>query len=360
MFRKIFRLRNMPSYAAKVRDLVFYRTEKPAPPLRLQLELASVCNLRCKFCVLSVLRREKKFMPYESVKKILDESKAGYVQLSGIGETFLHPDIARIMRYAKNGGRFVKITTNGLLITGEIAESIVDSGLDMLDVSIDTTDPALYSRIRGADFAKVINNIRTVYDCRNLRKSGLVIRAKHIYNAENIAHLPSDVEKLAELPFDEALFLWVRDIYEGSNQNGQRGEFLPILEKALQKARELKRPGMIEAVNILKETLFSGTTADKCCCEPLYAPYVTVDGDLIPCCKCAMWTLQRPENMNGLKMGNVLTDSFDAVWQSPRAAGIRRAIIENRAAVNFCGTCSKDENAVFRVINRFSRKFIYS
>jgi hypothetical protein len=51
------------------------------------------------------------------------------------GEPLLHPYIAWMVKYAKNNGMFTHVVTNGILL-GKQKEKIVDSGLDLLTVSI--------------------------------------------------------------------------------------------------------------------------------------------------------------------------------------------------------------------------------
>lgn len=359
MFRQIFSFRLMFFYIGKLIDLFFYKRGKTGSPIRLQIELVSWCNLKCDFCILSELEREKKLMSFESFKKIIDEANAKYLQLSGIGETFLHPEIDKIMHYAKSRGCFVKITTNGLPINEKWARAIVDSGIDMLDVSIDTTDPELYKKIRGANFSKVIGNVKMVYDYRNEKKSKLKIRAKNIYNENNIHNLPDDLKNITQLPFDTILLDWVVDMYEGSTHKTVNKEYNKTLDKAIETAHSINRPDMANAVKILKATIYKKDRPDKVCYEPFYAPYITVDGEITPCCKAGMWILQKDENMKTFSFGNILNNKFNEVWNGEKAVSIRNNVLSNRNKFGYCKSCIFDENSLFRAIYKTSSTIIY-
>ncbi|MBI4947482.1 MAG: radical SAM protein [Bacteroidetes bacterium] len=358
MLGKFFRFKDIFFYLKKIIDFIFYKYLSIAPPIKLQIELASFCNLKCSFCVLSEIKREKKLMPLDDFKKIIDESGARYIQLSGVGETFLHPDCIEMLKYAKSKTQFVKVTTNGLVITEEMAKGIVDSGLDMLDVSIDTTDENLYKEIRGAKLEKVLGNIKTVFNYRNQKKSNLKIRAKNVYNEKNIYNLPKDIEKLDSLPFDEALFLWIADLYEGSTHSTVKKEYIGVLNEAIDVAKKIRRPDLVKNVKILIDIVWTKSVPveKRVCYEPLYAPYITVDGDLIPCCTSAMWVLQNEKNMLQMTMGNVIKNHFMEVWKSVHAINVRKKVLAERQNFALCKDCLFDENYFLKFVYKIAKQ----
>lgn len=71
-----------------------------------------------------------------------------YVHFCG-GEPFLRKDILDIIHFAKSKGFICDTVSNGYLIDNELARNIVLSGLDILDISIDSADRTLNDRIRG-------------------------------------------------------------------------------------------------------------------------------------------------------------------------------------------------------------------
>ena len=344
----------------KLRNLLFYSSGDIASPFRLQIEPVSQCNLQCDFCVLSRIRREKKYLSVDHIRKIVDESGARWIQLSGVGETFLHPDIIEIMRLIKARKRILKITTNGLLLNREICRAAVDAGVDYIDVSIDTTDETLYREIRGGEFPKIIENISYLRDYRNQKKAPLVIGAKHVYNHKNIGNLRSDIERLVHSPFDDAFFLWIFDMYEGSSSSSILPEYLTLIHNAMETAKSLGRPDLVGTLKIFLEnyTFFTGRKKSKVCFEPLYAPYVTVDGDMIACCKCSMWVLQSRHNLQSMLMGNVLETPFMDVWNGKAARRLRCNILENRERFGMCATCEFDQHVFLKLIRFVAQRIV--
>ncbi|TAN58594.1 MAG: radical SAM/SPASM domain-containing protein [Rhodospirillales bacterium] len=124
-------------------------------PLHVDLELASVCNLKCPMCY--TITDEFKshvnatLMDFELFKRLVDECAKGGVysiRLSFRGEAFLHKKIVECVAYAKERGiREVSSLTNGLRIDEEMFEKLMRAGLDWLTISVDGMD-ATYEKIR--------------------------------------------------------------------------------------------------------------------------------------------------------------------------------------------------------------------
>jgi radical SAM protein with 4Fe4S-binding SPASM domain len=82
-------------------------------------------------------------MDIEVFKKIIDDlaefpEPIKSLRLYKEGEALLNPKLPEMIRYAKDSGRVLKIdlTTNGLLLTDNVSKSIVDAGLDWINISV--------------------------------------------------------------------------------------------------------------------------------------------------------------------------------------------------------------------------------
>jgi len=113
-------------------------------PLLVDLELSTVCNLRCPFCyTLTQEFREKvsaTLMDFGLFRKVVDEiaGKVFAVRLSLRGEPTLHPDFLRAVRYAKEKGiGEVSMLTNGSRLTPEFFSDVLEAGLDWITISFD-------------------------------------------------------------------------------------------------------------------------------------------------------------------------------------------------------------------------------
>lgn len=123
-------------------------------PLLVDIELASVCNLKCPMCyTITEEFKEKvnaKLMDFELFKKIIDEigGKVSALRLSLRGESTLHPKFAECIQYAKDKGiKEVSTLTNGSKLTIEYFEKIVKAGIDWITISVDGLDEE-YEKIR--------------------------------------------------------------------------------------------------------------------------------------------------------------------------------------------------------------------
>lgn len=105
-------------------------------PLRFmhQIEITSRCNLRCRYCVHPKMPRDKMDMDLPTYERALSLAAAcvrkngqNQVNLAGIGESTMHPDFVDWVhkaRAAVGPNCAVVVTTNGLLITDEMAREL--------------------------------------------------------------------------------------------------------------------------------------------------------------------------------------------------------------------------------------------
>ena len=65
------------------------------------------------------------------------------------GETLTYPHLSELIKYGKNMGFDVFITTNAYLLNEKMAEKLYDTGLREVVISLDSIDEDLHDRIRG-------------------------------------------------------------------------------------------------------------------------------------------------------------------------------------------------------------------
>ena len=114
-------------------------------PLHVDIELASVCNLKCPMCYTISPEFKKsvnaKLMDYALFTKVVDECAAGGVysiRLSFRGESFLHKRFLECVRYAKQKGiKEVSTLTNGLRLDEQMFRDLMEAGMDWITISFD-------------------------------------------------------------------------------------------------------------------------------------------------------------------------------------------------------------------------------
>lgn len=132
----------------------------PPFPKRIEIELASSCNLQCSYCPRHYLGNLKGFIDYQLFTKIIDEL-APYPEtilvLHRRGESMLHPRFNEILHYVSGKFREVQMATNGTLLDEDRFKAIVDS-ISFLSFSLDS--PLNYNRKRSpADYKTVRDKI---------------------------------------------------------------------------------------------------------------------------------------------------------------------------------------------------------
>ena len=140
-------------------------------PIHIDIEVTSVCNLRCPFCATTHLGHKIKngFMKWETVERVIDEAgeQGAYAcKLNMRGEPLLHKELGRFIKYAKEKGIIdVFFNTNGVLLTEEKVRMLIDSGLDRLTLSF---EKSMYEKCRlGAKFEEVVANVERLRELRD-------------------------------------------------------------------------------------------------------------------------------------------------------------------------------------------------
>jgi len=184
------------------------------PPEYLLVEITSFCNLKCIMCPKTnrqVNTEENKVMSWEVFEKLIPlfSNAPGDGHNGCLGEAFLHPDIyMKMLKCAKQFNITVHTTSNGTLITEEIARQLVETGLDKLIVSLDAATPATYSKIRPpGKFENVIAGLRHIKEWKNrLGSPRPRIEMAFLGMKFNIGELPDAVRLAHEIGVEQVTF----------------------------------------------------------------------------------------------------------------------------------------------------------
>lgn len=145
----------------KISERVERRTHVPeerfiaAPPIPTdcKIELTNRCNLNCSFCAVGKNTREKGDMDEKTLTVLLDACaylKVEEVGLFLLGESLLCEDIVSYIEYAKRTGiPYVYLTTNGVLCTPSVFDSLKNAGLDSLKISLNAASAKQYRKVTG-------------------------------------------------------------------------------------------------------------------------------------------------------------------------------------------------------------------
>lgn len=105
----------------------------------IDVELTNRCNALCSFCPRDVTP-EQGFMTFDTFKqvvaRVLELETTPHITLTGQGESTLHPELVKFIRYAANQGLYVEMTTNANLLDKATARRLVEAGLRSVTFSI--------------------------------------------------------------------------------------------------------------------------------------------------------------------------------------------------------------------------------
>ncbi len=152
---------------------------EPAPkiPLSLDLELAAICDLACPYCFRQTYVTPDKLMTKDLAYNLIDQAAdigIPSIKFNWRGEPLLHPNITQIINYAKKKGILdTIINTNATRLNKDMAEKLIESGLDQIIYSFDGGTKETYEKNRIGRFS--VNKFDDVY--KNIRNFNLVKRS---------------------------------------------------------------------------------------------------------------------------------------------------------------------------------------
>jgi len=200
------------------------------------------CNLKCRHCYLSAEDRDySQEMTTDEAKSVIDDLTNMEVPIlifSG-GEPLVREDIYELGKYASGKGLRVVMSTNGTLITEEVAGKLKESGFLYVGVSLDGLQET-HDNFRGikGSFEGALKGIR------NSLKAGIKTGIRFTASRINYRDLPDVLELVVRENITR--FCLYHLVYSGRGKelvasdlsNEQRREMISfLLEKTLDYCR---------------------------------------------------------------------------------------------------------------------------
>lgn len=294
-----------------------------AYPKSIWIELTNKCNLRCEFCFHSndSMTRKKGSMDFETFKKIIKDIEGFKPRLSlhHSGESFLHKDLLRFIGYAKEHGLYVGLTTNGTLIDKDNF-SVLDSGLDQLNISLAGVDEEDYEMVRpGFDFSRISEKITLLAAEKVKRGSAMRITINVIKTKHNRSRVSRFKKRFGSIEGIDGVI--VRKLMAWSDKvDVDRLEMDDIWFLSRKKSIAIYKYLMLK---VFGRELCESVNRDSA---------ILWDGTVVPCCV--------DFNAN-LKVGNIKESSFDDIWFGEEMERIRKMLRSHEAAKKhpICGPC---------------------
>lgn len=304
-------------------------------PRFFELEITTRCDLRCTMCEHTYWNEKSRDLSFEQFKNIIDQfPKLKWLGTTGIGSSFLNRDYLKMLEYAKSRSVYIELFDPCHRLDRDIAERVVRYGLiDRLFVSLDAATKETYEGIRiGADFDEVVANIKNLAETKRRYKTSFPEMSFHyIISKDNYSEVSKFIKLVYDLtcndnigimfthllhPFDEIkdkVFILPKDIKEEAIKASKKYNIRLIWGK---NARDVKQ-------NIEK-------------CTEWTMPFIFSDGSVIPC--CAGNEANRRDFQVKHRLGNILEEPFEKIWNGPKFMALRNLIHQGKAPIQ-CKGC---------------------
>jgi len=148
-------------------------------PFSTHIDVCSLCNFKCSFCFQAdTIGKKQKgfphgFMKLDLFKKTVNDlkdfpDKLRKIKIGNHGEPTLHPLLPKMIEYARsqNVADIIEVFTNGSKLNPELNKSLVDAGLQRINISLEGLTSERYLKVAGAkiDMDQFVANIKNLYD----------------------------------------------------------------------------------------------------------------------------------------------------------------------------------------------------
>jgi radical SAM protein with 4Fe4S-binding SPASM domain len=251
------------------------------------------------------------------------------VELSGKGDPIAHPQLTEVVQIIKGAGLDCALVTNGTIPRKDLARTLVERGLNRLNVSLNAGSREVYLKTCGRDlYDKAIAFLREVLERRRAAGSAKPwVRVSNVLCRDNARDIENMVAVMCELKIDQSEWLVMGELPTTGHLQLEDADVAHIMERIPALAARLEEANIGHDLNAIADDLRLRHHAGRVSENPLqrkipcYDPWMFVviqpDGVVVPCCYC-----------EEEKLGNVFDSSFADIWFGPKYVDLRRRSME--------------------------------
>lgn len=296
------------AYYGKYADTIY------SHPAIVNLEGASVCNLKCTMCRFhgqdeGYEAPSKAFMDWEMFTRLVDEvaeyPKKPAIELCLRGEELMAEDFVDKVAYIKGKGITLMLVTNALLLKGDVVYDILEAGIDHITVSCEGATKETYEKIMvGGSYDDLMRNMDELFAARDDVGAATWITMKMVVQHDNLHEVDAFVEQWKATPANGIVL-----------QN-----FLEKTGDGMHLSRYTPRP-----------------LPWRIACRQFFMNVaVATSGEVSP---CNVHDFEQDKNM----IGSLREGSLKESWKSDRMGRFQASVLDEKFDdVPFCGTCLGD------------------
>ena len=265
---------------------------------KVYLEISNICNLSCNFC--PGTKRKKQLLQEADFQIILEKLRpwTDYLYFHLMGEPLWHPNLRLYLRFAKEAGFKVIITTNGSLLE-KCGDILIEEGVHKINISLH----AFEANDLNITFAEYLQA------CMGFGKKseGKMIVCYRLWNGGGAERLNAEIVDALHRAFPGE---WANE--PRGTRIGQR--------VYLEYGDKFDWPDL--SAEDLGQEVFCYGLQDQI--------GVLCDGTVVPCCL---------DHEGDIPLGNLLKQELGDILASPRAQALQNGLKCGKATEELCRKC---------------------
>ena len=301
------------------------------------------CNNSCIMCEFPRRanrdrRAGRRELDTTSFKRVLDDFAAiGTTGMALIGgEPTLREDLNELLRYVKHHGMIANITTNGnLLAKEESAARLLETGIDLINFSVDGADAATHDGLRRhkGNFDALCAAIANLVRLRHTINPKAVINVLAVLSPGNLHQAEAIARMSLDLGCDHVGFMPVHDFdYMKTRLTSSDPAWIDEAGRVVQRLKRNRHSLRIDSSDEyldLFPAALSGEKSELRCYVGYLSVMVDPCGDVYPC---------EPYLRGRRSVGNVREIPMRELWTSAHYNDMRKEISACRECFWNCTT----------------------
>lgn len=303
----------------------------------IHVEVTSRCNERCLHCYQPrAVSRDMEMSLFRDLLGQLRKMGTASMTLSG-GEPTLHPDFPQILRLTRESDMIINVLSNGLLIDDEMTAVLKDVNLNMIQISLYSTNPRIHDEITrvGGSHERTVAaverliaaNVPVQISCPIMKLNRDAYCDVSRWCSERKIRVLSDFVMMAKTDFDISNLAQRLDIDE------TRQVIEDILDADKKYHLQLETEPKTSDLEHYAKQPVCGVCIDSAC--------ITEQGILYPC-----------SGFQGYPLGNIMERSLRDIWEKSEPVRFLRSVRND--SFPGCLTCEARDYCIMCLVRNFN------